>query len=42
MMEIDLPDVKADVEAAFAADEQALTTNDVELLDMLFLEHDVS
>lgn len=36
-MEIDIPEVKAEVEAAFAAYELALTTNDVETLDRLFL-----
>ena len=36
-MEIDIPEVKAEVEAAFAAYETALTTNDVETLDRLFL-----
>lgn len=38
MLEIDIPEVKAEVEAAFAAYEKALTTNDVETLDRLFLE----
>jgi hypothetical protein len=37
MMEIDIPEVKAEVEAAFSAYEKALTTNDVETLDRLFL-----
>jgi hypothetical protein len=37
MMEIDIPEVKAEVEAAFAEYERALTTNDVESLDRLFL-----
>jgi hypothetical protein len=37
-MDIDLPDVKAEVEAAFAAYERALTTNDVETLDRLFVD----
>jgi hypothetical protein len=36
-MEIDIPEVKAEVEAAFAAYEKALTTNDVDTLDRLFL-----
>jgi hypothetical protein len=36
-MDIDIPEVKAEVEAAFAAYEKALTTNDVETLDRLFL-----
>lgn len=35
-MQIDLPDVKAEVEAAFAAYEQALVTNDVATLEALF------
>ncbi len=39
-MEIDRPDIKAEVEAAFAAYEQALITNDVAVLDALFLESD--
>lgn len=34
--EIDLPDVVAEVSAAFAAYEKALTTNDVAALDALF------
>jgi len=38
MMEIDIPEVKAELEAAFAAYETALTTNDVDLLDALFLD----
>lgn len=33
---IDIPEVKAEVEAAFARYEQALTTNDVATLDALF------
>jgi ketosteroid isomerase-like protein len=37
-MDIDLPDVKAEVEAAFARYEQALVTNDVATLDALFLD----
>ena len=36
--EIDIPDVKAEVEAAFAAYEQALVTNDVAALDRFFLD----
>ncbi|MBV9076420.1 MAG: oxalurate catabolism protein HpxZ [Methylobacteriaceae bacterium] len=35
-MEIDRPDVKAEVEAAFAAYERALVTNDVPVLEALF------
>jgi hypothetical protein len=35
-MEIDLPDVVAEVEAAFDRYERALVTNDVETLDGLF------
>lgn len=35
-MEINLPKVKAEVEAAFASYEQALVTNDVEALQGLF------
>jgi hypothetical protein len=35
-MHIDLPEVKAEVEAAFAAYETALVTNDVETLETLF------
>ena len=35
-MEIDLPDVKAEVEAAFARYEEALVTNDVATLESLF------
>ncbi len=37
-MEINIPAVKAEVEAAFAEYEQALTTNDVATLDRLFLD----
>ncbi len=37
-MDIDLPDVKAEVEAAFAAYEIALVTNDVAALDSFFLD----
>jgi hypothetical protein len=36
-MDIDRPDVKAEVEAAFAEYERALNTNDVATLDRLFL-----
>ena len=36
-MEIDIPEVKAEVVAAFDAYERALTSNDVEVLDRLFL-----
>jgi hypothetical protein len=35
-MEIDLPDVHAEVSAAFAVYEKALTSNDVATLDALF------
>jgi hypothetical protein len=35
-LEIDIPDVVAEVEAAFAAYEQALVTNDVATLEALF------
>lgn len=35
-MQIDLPDVKAEVEAAFAAYETALVTNDVATLEAIF------
>jgi hypothetical protein len=38
-VELNLPDVKAEVEAAFAAYEQALVTNDVAMLDALFWDH---
>lgn len=38
MMEIDIPEVKAELEAAFAVYEAALTTNDVDALDALFLD----
>ena len=37
MLQIDIPEVKAEVEAAFAEYERALVTNDVETLDRLFL-----
>ena len=36
MTEIDIPEVKAEVEAAFAAYEVALTSNDVATLDACF------
>ena len=36
--EIDLPDVKAEVEAVFAVYEAALVSNDVAVLDRLFLD----
>lgn len=35
-MEIDIPEVRAEVEAAFARYEQALVTNDVETMQGLF------
>jgi hypothetical protein len=38
MMGINLPEVKAEVEAAFAEYEKALISNDVETLDRLFLD----
>ncbi|HVY17777.1 MAG TPA: oxalurate catabolism protein HpxZ [Rhodopila sp.] len=38
-MEINIPDVKAEVEAAFGRYEQALITNDVETLQALFFDH---
>lgn len=37
-MEIDLPEVRAEVEAAFMEYERALVTNDVAALDRLFLD----
>ena len=37
-MEIDLPEVKAEVEAVFADYERALVTNDLATLDRLFLD----
>lgn len=37
-MEIDIPEVKAEVEAAFAEYERALVGNDVAVLDRLFLD----
>jgi ketosteroid isomerase-like protein len=39
-MEIDIAEIKAEVEAAFRDYEQALVTNDVERLDALFLKSD--
>lgn len=36
-MEIDLPEIRAEVEAVFAEYETALVANDVEVLDRLFL-----
>ena len=40
MLDIDLPDVRAEVEAAFAEYERALVTNDVAALDRMFLVSD--
>lgn len=37
-IEIDKPEVRAEVEAAFAEYERALVTNDVAVLDKLFLD----
>lgn len=37
-VEIDIPEIKAELEAAFADYERALTTNDVDTLDRLFLD----
>ncbi|SDB36562.1 oxalurate catabolism protein HpxZ [Bauldia litoralis] len=37
-MEIDIPEVKAEVEAAFAEYERALVGNDVAVLERLFLD----
>jgi hypothetical protein len=39
-MDIDIPEVKAEVEAAFQEYERALVTNDVAMLDALFLNSD--
>jgi hypothetical protein len=39
-MDIDIPEVKAEVEAAFAEYERALVENDVPVLDRLFWNHD--
>lgn len=41
-MDINLPNVKAEMEAAFAAYETALVTNDVETLDRLFRANDLT
>jgi hypothetical protein len=41
-MEINLPDVKAEVEAAFALYEKALMSNDVEGLQALFWDSDLT
>ncbi|MCZ8183738.1 MAG: oxalurate catabolism protein HpxZ [Beijerinckiaceae bacterium] len=41
-MEINIPDVLAEVEAVFARYETALVTNDVETLDALFLDRDTT
>ena len=41
-MEIDLPEVKAEVEAAFAAYEAALVINDVAALDRFFLDRETT
>lgn len=38
-MEIDIPEVKAEVEAAFSRYETALVTNDVETLEALFWDN---
>ncbi len=38
-MQIDIPEVKAEVEAAFAAYETALVTNDVPTLEALFWDN---
>lgn len=39
-MDVDLPEVKAEVEAAFARYEAALVSNDVAVLDALFRDDD--
>jgi hypothetical protein len=39
MIEINIPEVKAEVEAAFTRYERALMTNDVAVLDELFWSH---
>ncbi len=39
-MDIDIPEVEAEVEAAFQEYERALVTNDVAVLDALFLNSD--
>src|SRR3954447_26536100 len=41
-MEINLPDVRAEVEAAFARYETALVTNDVDTLQALFWNSDLT
>src|SRR5690242_20664411 len=41
-MEINLPDVKAEVEAAFATYEAALISNDIETLQRLFWASDLT
>jgi Protein of unknown function (DUF3225) len=41
-MEINLPDVKQEVEAAFARYETALVTNDVDTLQALFRDSDLT
>ncbi len=41
-MDINIPDVKAEVEAAFARYETALTTNDVDTLQALFWNSDLT
>ena len=41
-MDINLPQVKAEIEAAFARYETALVTNDVETLDELFWSSDLT
>jgi AtzH-like len=41
-MEINLPDVKAEVEAAFAKYEAALVSNDIETLQRLFWASDLT
>lgn len=38
VLEVDIPEVKAELEAALAEYEQALVTNDVATLDRLFLQ----
>lgn len=38
-LDINIPTVKAEVEAAFAAYEQALVGNDIAALDRFFLDH---
>lgn len=38
MLEIDIPEIKAEVEAAFAEYEQALVSNDIAALDRLFFD----